>query len=125
MMRVEAYSEVPTMNAPRVSAYDYAKSRLVECVQQTSDGLLTQVELRASRNAIESVLDAALVACDAIFFPGDVSKIDEARSQFNQARISSMEWEYFGSQPAPEWGWDPVGARECARGYTPDPTQRQ
>ncbi len=115
----------PTADAPRVSAYQYARSRLFECVQQAGDGDLSQTELRRSRKAIESVLDATLLACEAVFARGDAVKIDEARSQFNQARISSMEWEYFGSEPAPEWGWDPAAARECAHGYTADPTQRQ
>ncbi|MSR29672.1 MAG: hypothetical protein EXS03_08900 [Phycisphaerales bacterium] len=96
---------------PQVQAYDEARAYLAEAITWAFDGSLSQRELRVRRRAFEVSLDETLESIPAATAPGDLAFVEEARSQFNQARIISMEWEHFGAVADPAWGWDPLRAR--------------
>ncbi len=100
----------------RVQLYTHAQERLRECVMRAHEGALSQRELRLGRRAVEAALDGALRSCDAVLARGDRQRIEEARAAFNQSRMSSMEWEYFGPTPDPQWGWDPARQFESTGG---------
>ena len=100
----------------RVQLYTHAQERLRECVMRAHDGVLSRRDLRLGRRAVEAALEGALRSCDAVLAHGDRQRIEQARAAFNQARILSMEWEYFGAEPRPEWGWDPARQSESTGG---------
>ncbi len=39
--------------------------------------------------------------------PGDLREVNQARAEMNQSIICSQEYEFFGSEDRPEWGWYP------------------
>ncbi len=107
---------------PQERLYSYARQALRISIADACFGELSPGMLRVQRSIIEGALDAMLDECPSTFVQGDCAAIEAARSAFNLERMASMEWEYFGEQPCPEWGWDPRAVR---LGYTLDPSARQ
>jgi hypothetical protein len=39
--------------------------------------------------------------------PGDIREVTVSKAEMNQAVIQSQEFEFFGPEDRPEWGWYP------------------
>jgi hypothetical protein len=42
--------------------------------------------------------------------PGDIREVTVSKAEMNQAVIQSQEFEFFGPEDRPEWGWFPSKA---------------
>jgi hypothetical protein len=95
---------------PRREAYEQSAVQLEELVDSARDGRLSQEQLRRERRRVETRLERRLDAAPADMKPGDMREVAAARAEMNQAIIQSQEYEFFGPEDRPEWGWYPSRA---------------
>lgn len=92
---------------PRREAYEQSAVQLDELVDKARAGQVSQEQLRRERRRVEARLDHRLGQAPADMKPGDLREVSVARAEMNQAIIRSQEYEFFGPEDRPEWGWYP------------------
>jgi len=97
----------PVAPVTRVDAILSSSDVLLSLVRQAHRGERTPQELRHARLELEASLRRTLASMPAVTRPEDVLLAERAVGRLNQVIIRSQEWEFFGAQPRPQWGWDP------------------
>ena len=92
---------------PQREAYEQSMLQLDGMVAKAQSGKMTQTQLRRERRRLESRLDQRLSQAPVELKPGDVREVAAARAEMNQSIIRSQEYEFFGPEDRPEWGWYP------------------
>ncbi|MFZ4722432.1 MAG: hypothetical protein ACOYMI_04705 [Phycisphaerales bacterium] len=92
---------------PRRDAYVQSADQLDALVVRARDGRMDPERLRRERRRLESRLDRALSDMPVDLKPGDLREVSQARAEMNQSVIRSQEYEFFGPDDRPEWGWYP------------------
>ena len=87
--------------------YMQSAEQLDALVTRARDGRIDPDRLRRERRRLESKLDRALSDMPVELKPGDLREVNEARAEMNQSVIRSQEYEFFGPEDRPEWGWYP------------------
>ena len=80
---------------------------LKQLVQKAHDGKISPEQLRKQRIRIERTLDANLSNAPVAARAKEQVVVNQARTDLNQQIMSSQEFEFFGSEDRPEWGWYP------------------
>jgi predicted transglutaminase-like cysteine proteinase len=93
-------------NAHR-DAYVDSTQKLDSLVERAHGGRLDAGRLRRERRRLEARLDRSLADLPVEFRPGELREVNQARAEMNQSVIRSQEFEFFGSEDRPEWGWYP------------------
>lgn len=88
-------------------AYMDGKGQLDALLARAEQGTLSQERLRRERRRVESRIDRALADAPTDLRPGELTEISAARTEMHQSLIRSHEFEFFGPQDRPEWGWYP------------------
>ncbi|MSR33798.1 MAG: hypothetical protein EXS12_03205 [Phycisphaerales bacterium] len=84
-----------------------ATATLEQLVQKGHDGKITQAQLRTQRMLIERRLEASLLQSPIAVRAKEQDAVNHVRTALNQKIMFSQEFEFFGSQDQPEWGWYP------------------
>lgn len=92
---------------PRRDAYIDGKEQLDSLVARAERGALSRERLRSERRRVERRLEQRLAQAPAEAKPGEVREASAARAEMNQSVICSQEFEFFGPEDRPEWGWFP------------------
>ena len=92
---------------PQREAYVQSAEQLDALVARARDGRMDTNRLRRERRRLESRLDRAISDMPIELKPGDLSEVNQARAEMNQSVIRSQEYEFFGPEDRPEWGWYP------------------
>jgi len=92
---------------PQREAYMQSAEQLDALVTRARDGRIDPDRLRRERRRLESKLDRAISDMPVELKPGDLREVNEARAEMNQSVIRSQEYEFFGPEDRPEWGWYP------------------
>ena len=92
---------------PQREAYMQSADQLDALVVRARDGRMDPERLRRERRRLESKLDRALSGMPVELKPGDLREVSQARAEMNQSVIRSQEYEFFGPDDRPEWGWYP------------------
>ena len=92
---------------PQREAYVRSAEQLDALVVRARDGRLDPDRLRRERRCLEARLDRAISGMPVELKPGDLREVNQARAEMNQSIICSQEYEFFGSEDRPEWGWYP------------------
>lgn len=92
---------------PQKQAYVQSTARLDGFVRSAEEGVITPQQLRSQRRRVEARLNQVLSDAPIELKPGDLHEIAAARCEMNQSVIRSQEFEFFGSEDRPEWGWFP------------------
>ena len=80
---------------------------LQQLVQKAHDGKISPEQLRKQRIRVERTLDANLNNAPVASRAKEQVVVNQARTDLNQQIMSSQEFEFFGSEDRPEWGWYP------------------
>ena len=80
---------------------------LEQLVQKAHDGKISPEQLRKQRIRVERTLDANLNNAPVAARAKEQVAVNQARTDLNQQIMSSQEFEFFGSEDRPEWGWYP------------------
>lgn len=80
---------------------------LEQLVRQAHQGDISPERLRTERVRVERKLDAHLAKSAVAARPKEQLVVNQARTDFNQQIMCSQEFEFFGSEDRPEWGWYP------------------
>ena len=97
---------------PRRAAFERSTEQLDALLRRARDGQLSPEQLRARRRRLEALLNQALSTMPADMKPGDMREVTVSRAEMNQAVIRSQEFEFFGPEDRPEWGWFPSRAAQ-------------
>jgi len=92
---------------PQREAYVQSADQLDALVVRARDGRMDPERLRRERRRLESKLDRTLSDMPVELKPGDLREVNQARAEMNQSVIRSQEYEFFGPDDRPEWGWYP------------------
>lgn len=92
---------------PQREAYVRSADQLDALVVRARDGRMAPDRLRRERRRLESKLDRAISDMPVELKPGDLREVNQARAEMNQSVIRSQEYEFFGPEDRPEWGWYP------------------
>lgn len=92
---------------PRRDAYIDSAAQLDALLDRAQNGALDPSRLRRERRRVEAKLDRRLAALPVDFKPGELREENHARAEMNQSVIRSQEYEFFGPEDRPEWGWYP------------------
>jgi hypothetical protein len=92
---------------PQRLAFERSTLDLEGLVTQAREGRITAGQLRDRRRRLEARLDRELSQAPVELKPGDLQEVAAARAEMNQAVIHSQEFEFFGPEDRPEWGWYP------------------
>jgi len=92
---------------PQREAYVQSADQLDALVVRARDGRMDPERLRRERRRLESKLDRTLSDMPVELKPGDLREVSQARAEMNQSVIRSQEYEFFGPDDRPEWGWYP------------------
>lgn len=92
---------------PRRAALERSTQELDALVQRAHDGQLSSEQLRARRRRLEARLSHEVSQLPADMKPGDMHEVAVSQGEMNQAVIKSQEFEFFGPEDRPEWGWFP------------------
>ena len=92
---------------PRRDAYVDSAEQLDALLDRAQSGTLDPSRLRRERRRVEAKLDRRLAALPVDFKPGELRDENHARAEMNQSVIRSQEYEFFGPEDRPEWGWYP------------------
>lgn len=92
---------------PQRQAYVQSAEQLDALVIRAREGRIDPDRLRRERRRLESKLDRAISDMPVELKPGDLREVNQARAEMNQSVIRSQEYEFFGSEDRPEWGWYP------------------
>jgi len=92
---------------PRKQSFERSTDQLDELVLKAKDGRITQEQLRKQRRRVEARLDHELSSAAVELKPGELREVTVARAEMNQSIITSQEFEFFGAEDRPEWGWYP------------------
>lgn len=84
-----------------------ATDTLGQLVVNAHGGQLTPEQLRDRRIRVERHLDQTLSDAPAATHPKELAEVDKCRTDFNQQIIRSQEYEFFGPNDNPQWGWYP------------------
>jgi len=95
---------------PRRAALERSTEQLDALVQRAHDGQLSPEQLRSRRRRLEARLNHELSTLPADMKPGDIREVTVSKAEMNQAVIQSQEFEFFGPEDRPEWGWFPSKA---------------
>jgi hypothetical protein len=95
---------------PRRAALERSTEQLDALVQKAHGGQLSPEQLRARRRRLEARLNHELSTLPADMKPGDIREVTVSKAEMNQAVIQSQEFEFFGPEDRPEWGWFPSKA---------------
>lgn len=96
---------------PRRQALERSARELQSMVGDTHAGRITPEQLRNRRRRLERRLEVELDGMPVDLKPGDFREISMARAEMNHAVICSQEFEFFGTEDRPEWGWYPSRSR--------------
>ncbi|MGA1266443.1 MAG: hypothetical protein ACO32J_04610 [Phycisphaerales bacterium] len=102
-----ASAALATDGSPQRRAFERSTLDLEGLVAQARQGRITAGQLRDRRRRLEARLDRELSLTPVELKPGDLQEVAAARAEMNQAVIHSQEFEFFGSEDRPEWGWYP------------------
>ena len=80
---------------------------LEQLVQKAHDGTITPEQLRKQRVHVERKLDEKLNNASVAARAKEQAAVNQARTDLNQQIMCSQEFEFFGAQDRPEWGWYP------------------
>ena len=80
---------------------------LEQLVQKAHDGTITPEQLRKQRVHVERKLDEKLNNAPVAARAKEQAAVNQARTDLNQQIMCSQEFEFFGAQDRPEWGWYP------------------
>ena len=80
---------------------------LDQLIQKAHEGKITQEQLRAQRKRVEQKLNASLANAPVEVHTKQQVAVNQARTDLNQKIIGSIEFEFFGPEYRPEWGWFP------------------
>jgi hypothetical protein len=92
---------------PQREAYMRSVEQLDALVIRAREGRIDPDRLRRERRRLESKLDRAISDLPVELKPGDLGEVNQARAEMNQSVIRSQEYEFFGPEDRPEWGWYP------------------
>ena len=92
---------------PQREVYMQSAEQLDALVIRARDGRIDPDRLRRERRRLESKLDRAISDLPVELKPGDLREVNQARAEMNQSVIRSQEYEFFGPEDRPEWGWYP------------------
>jgi glycine/D-amino acid oxidase-like deaminating enzyme len=92
---------------PHRDAYLESTQRLDSLVERAQDGRIDLARLRRERRRLEARLDRTLSELPVEFRPGELREVNQARAELNQSVMKSQEYEFFGPEDRPEWGWFP------------------
>jgi hypothetical protein len=92
---------------PQREAYMRSAEQLDALVIRAREGRIDPDRLRRERRRLESKLDRAISDLPVELKPGDLREVNQARAEMNQSVIRSQEYEFFGPEDRPEWGWYP------------------
>jgi hypothetical protein len=92
---------------PQREAYMRSVEQLDALVIRAREGRIDPDRLRRERRRLESKLDRAISDLPVELKPGDLREVNQARAEMNQSVIRSQEYEFFGPEDRPEWGWYP------------------
>lgn len=92
---------------PQREVYMQSAEQLDALVTRARDGRIDPGRLRRERRRLESKLDRAISDLPVDLKPGDLREVNQARAEMNQSVIRSQEYEFFGPEDRPEWGWYP------------------
>lgn len=107
LMTVAATSAWASDNNPRREAYEQSSVQLDDLVDKARVGKVSQEQLRRERRRVEARLERRLDQAPVDMKPGDMREVSVARAEMNQSIIRSQEYEFFGPEDRPEWGWYP------------------
>lgn len=97
----------PTAPATPFAALERAGASLQALLERAHHGELSQSALRIARRAVEARLELELAGMATDLRPGEMERLGDARAKLNQIIIRCQEWEFFGPNDRPEWGWYP------------------
>lgn len=80
---------------------------LEQLVQKAHDGKISPEQLRKQRLRVERTLDTNLNNAPVAARAKEQVAVNQARTDLNQQIMSSQEFEFFGPEDRPEWGWFP------------------
>ena len=80
---------------------------LEQLVQKAHGGTITPEQLRKQRMHVERKLDEKLNNAPVAVRAKEQAAVNQARTDLNQQIMRSQEFEFFGAQDRPEWGWYP------------------
>ena len=92
---------------PRRAAFERSTEELDGLVQRAREGKLSPEQLRARRRRLEARLSHEVSQLPVEMKPGDMREMTVSQAEMNQAVIQSQEFEFFGPEDRPEWGWFP------------------
>lgn len=93
---------------PRRAAFERSTEELDGLVRRARDGQLSPEQLRARRRRLEARLSHEVSQLPVDMKPGDMREVTVSQAEMNQAVIQSQEFEFFGPEDRPEWGWFPT-----------------
>ena len=92
---------------PQRDAYVDGKTQLDDLVTRAERGGISQGRLRTERRRVERRVEHRLAESPVELRPGELREVSVARAEMNQSLIRSQEFEFFGPEDRPEWGWFP------------------
>ena len=107
---VAAFPAIAGEANPRRAAFERSTEQLDALVQRAHEGRLSPEQLRVRRRRLEARLNHELSLLPVDMKPGDVREVTVSQAEMNQSVIKSQEFEFFGSEDRPEWGWFPRNA---------------
>jgi len=93
--------------SPQRDAYEDGRSQLDDLVARAERGGISRQRLRNERKRVEQRLEHRLAQAPVELKPGELREVSAARAEMNQSLIRSQEFEFFGPEDRPEWGWFP------------------
>ncbi|MCE9618670.1 MAG: hypothetical protein K8R92_02035 [Planctomycetes bacterium] len=94
-------------DASQKEAVVEATGELGQLVVKAHGGKLTPGQLRAQRLLVQRRMNQHLADAPALNHPKEVAEVDQARTDLNQQVMRSQEFEFFGPEDCPQWGWYP------------------
>lgn len=88
-------------------AYIDGKSQLDDLVASAERGGMSQERLRRERRRVERCVVQRIAEAPVEAKPAEMRDVSAARAEMNQSVIRSQEFEFFGAEDRPEWGWYP------------------
>jgi hypothetical protein len=92
---------------PQRDAYMDGKGQIDDLLRRAERGGLSQDRLRRERRRVEQRVALRVSQVATELKPGDLREVSAARAEMNQSVIRSQEYEFFGAEDRPEWGWFP------------------